>query len=661
MEAYLNRVVIETVQPQIDSGRFPARRAIGETVVVTADIFADSHDRISAELMFRKTPDARWQRRPLELLGNDRWQGAFRVSELGVYEYTVRAWIDHFATWVELLRKKEAAGQDLAVDLREGAEQVAAAATRASASEADRLTRIAEFLRGQERTIDRVKMAFDPDLGRLMAGCPDRRQETAYGRLLRVRVERPRARFSTWYELFPRSCSTEPGRHGTFQDVIARLPYIAAMGFDVLYLPPIHPIGRSHRKGKNNQTLAAADDPGSPWAIGAQEGGHTAVHPQLGTVDDFQQLVEAARGHEIEIALDMAFQCSPDHPYVREHPQWFRRRPDGSIQYAENPPKKYQDIYPFDFESQDAPALSQALLDVVRFWIDLGIRIFRVDNPHTKPLRFWEWLIGEVKQTHPETIFLAEAFTRPRTMYRLAKGGFTQSYTYFTWRNLKWEIEQYFETVNQTPVCEFFWPNLWPNTPDILPEYLQTGGRSAFIVRLVLAATLSSSYGIYGPAFELCLAEPRDPFSEDYLDSEKYQIQHWDLDAPHSLKDLIARVNRIRRGNPALQQNRNLRFHAVDTQEIVCFSKHNDDLSNIVLVVVNLDPHHTHAASVRLPVAELGLDAEQGFQVHDLIRDTRYLWHGDGNYVALDPKTVPAHIFRIRRRVRSERDFDYFM
>ena len=661
MEAYLNRVVIETVQPQIDSGRFPARRAIGETVVVTADIFADSHDRISAELMFRKTPDARWQRRPLELLGNDRWQGAFRVSELGVYEYTVRAWIDHFATWVELLRKKEAAGQDLAVDLLEGAEQVAAAATRASASEADRLTRIAQFLRGQERTIDRVKMAFDPDLGRLMAGCPDRRQETAYGRLLRVQVERPRARFSTWYELFPRSCSTEPGRHGTFQDVIARLPYIAAMGFDVLYLPPIHPIGRSHRKGKNNQTLAAADDPGSPWAIGAQAGGHTAVHPQLGTVDDFQQLVEAARGHEIEIALDMAFQCSPDHPYVREHPQWFRRRPDGSIQYAENPPKKYQDIYPFDFESQDAAALSQALLDVVRFWIDLGIRIFRVDNPHTKPLRFWEWLIGEVKQTHPETIFLAEAFTRPRTMYRLAKGGFTQSYTYFTWRNLKWEIEQYFETVNQTPVCEFFWPNLWPNTPDILPEYLQTGGRSAFIVRLVLAATLSSSYGIYGPAFELCLAEPRDPFSEDYLDSEKYQIQHWDLDAPHSLKDLIARVNRIRRGNPALQQNRNLRFHAVDTQEIVCFSKHNDDLSNIVLVVVNLDPHHPHAASVNLPVAELGLDAEQGFQVHDLIRDTRYLWHGDGNYVALDPKTVPAHIFRIRRRVRSERDFDYFM
>jgi starch synthase (maltosyl-transferring) len=433
------------------------------------------------------------------------------------------------------------------------------------------------------------------------------------------------------------------------------------MGFDVLYLPPIHPIGRSHRKGKNNQTRAAADDPGSPWAIGAEEGGHSAVHPQLGTVDDFQQLVEAARGHEIEIALDMAFQCSPDHPWVREHPQWFRRRPDGSIQYAENPPKKYQDIYPFDFESHDAPALSQALLDVVRFWIDLGIRIFRVDNPHTKPLRFWEWLIGEVKQTHPETIFLAEAFTRPRTIYRLAKGGFTQSYTYFTWRNLKWEIEQYFESLNQTPVCEFFWPNLWPNTPDILPEYLQTGGRSAFIVRLVLAATLSSSYGIYGPAFELCLAEPRDPFSEDYLDSEKYQIQAWDLDAPHSLKELIARVNRIRRGNPALQQNRNLHFHAVDTQEIVCFSKHSDDFSNIVLVVVNLDPHHPHAASVNLPLDKLGLDAEQGFQVHDLLRDTRYLWHGDGNYVALDPKTVPAHIFRVRRRVRSERDFDYFM
>ncbi|MBR9980180.1 MAG: alpha-1,4-glucan--maltose-1-phosphate maltosyltransferase [Desulfatitalea sp.] len=661
MTTTFKRVIIENVQPEIDGGRFPIRRAMGESVRVTVDIFADSHDRIAGELKYRRSGESRWQRLPLALLGNDRWQGVFRVDAVGEYVYTVHAWIDPFATWADRLGKREAAGQDPELDLREGAAQVAAAARCATAPDAERLRWFAEFIGGGERTSDRVRAALDPDLAQMMARWPDRSRESTYARELRVRVERALARFSTWYELFPRSCATEPGRHGTFEDVIARLPYIAKMGFDVLYLPPIHPIGSTHRKGKNNRASADPDDPGSPWAIGGPEGGHTAVHPQLGNLASFQKLMTAARDRGVEVALDLAFQCSPDHPFVAAHPEWFRRRPDGSVQYAENPPKKYQDIFPLDFESEQGGALAEALLGIVRFWVDQGVRIFRVDNPHTKPLRFWEWLIGEVKRTHPETIFLAEAFTRPRSMYRLAKGGFTQSYSYFTWRNLKWEIEQYFEILNQTSVAEFFWPNLWPNTPDILPEYLQTGGRAAFIVRLVLAATLSSSYGIYGPVFELCEAEPREPFSEEYLDSEKYQIRHWDLNAPHNLKDLITRVNRIRRTNPALQQNRNLLFHAVGNEEIVCFSKHTDDYANMVLVVVNLDPHHAHSATLQLPVAALELDDEQGFQVHDLIRDTRYLWHAGGNFVALDPQSMPAHIFRIRRKVRTEHDFDYFM
>lgn len=661
MDAFFKRVIIENVQPEIDHGRFPVRRAAGETVRVTADVFADGHDRIGAVLCHRRVGNAHWMEQAMTPLGNDRWEGRFRVEGLGEYEYTVRAWLDRFATLSDRLRQRMAAGQNPSLDLTEMAALAVAAAEQADPPDNERLAWYVRQLQNDLPEAERVQTALAPELADLMARRPDQTQATAYGRRLRVRVERKLARCSTWYELFPRSCASEPGRHGTFQDVIRRLPYIAGMGFDVLYLPPIHPIGRQHRKGRNNTPAAGPADPGSPWAIGAAAGGHTGVHPQLGTLVDFQQLMAAARDHGIEIALDLAFQCSPDHPYVSAHPEWFRRRPDGTIQYAENPPKKYQDIYPLDFEGAQAAAMAEALLGVVRFWLDQGVRIFRVDNPHTKPLRFWEWLIGEVKRLHPETIFLAEAFTRPRSMYRLAKGGFTQSYTYFTWRNLKWEIEQYFEALNTSPVKEFFWPNLWPNTPDILPEYLQTGGRAAFIIRLVLAATLSSSYGIYGPPFELCVDQPREPYSEEYLDSEKYQLRHWDLDAPENLKDLITRVNRIRRTNPALQQNENLMFHAVAQEALLCYTKHTEDLSNIVLVVVNLDPHHPHAASVRLPLTAFGLATEQPFQVHDLIRDARYLWHAGENYVALDPRSVPAHIFRIRRKVRTEHDFDYYM
>jgi starch synthase (maltosyl-transferring) len=460
--------------------------------------------------------------------------------------------------------------------------------------------------------------------------------------------------------MFPRSCGPEPGRHGRFADCEARLPYIASMGFDVLYLPPIHPIGRTHRKGRNNATECRPQDPGSPWAIGAAEGGHTAVHPELGRLEDFRGLVRKAKGFGLDVAMDLAFQCSPDHPWVAEHPEWFRRRPDGSIQYAENPPKKYEDIFPLDFESPARAALEEELRRVVDFWIAQGIRIFRVDNPHTKPLAFWERLIVSVKREHPETVFLAEAFTRPKVMYRLAKLGFSQSYTYFAWRNSAWELRKYFTDLTRSDAREFFRPNLWPNTPDILTEYLQTGGRPAFAARLVLAATLGANYGIYGPAFELAEAQPREPGSEEYLNSEKYEIRHWDIDAPGSLKPLIARVNRIRRENPALQQDRTLKFHAVDNEQLICYTKHTADLSNVILVVVNLDPHHTHTGWLDLPLSEFGLEAGESFQMHDLLSDARYLWHAERHFVELNPQVVPAHIFRLRKKVRTERDFDYF-
>jgi starch synthase (maltosyl-transferring) len=433
------------------------------------------------------------------------------------------------------------------------------------------------------------------------------------------------------------------------------------MGFDVIYLPPIHPIGVTHRKGRNNVTAAGPDDPGSPWAIGATQGGHQAIHPQLGTLEDFRRFLARAQEYHIEIALDLAFQCSPDHPYVSQHPEWFRQRPDGTVQYAENPPKQYQDIYPLEFETEQWQALWEELKSVVLFWIEQGVRIFRVDNPHTKPFRFWEWLIRAVKQVYPDVLFLAEAFTRPKVMYDLAKRGFTQSYTYFAWRNSKEEIIEYFTTLVHTEVREFFRPNLWPNTPDILSEYLQFGGRPAFLIRLVLAATLGASYGIYGPAFELCENLPREPGSEEYWHSEKYEIKAWDLDRSDSLKDFIARVNRIRRESPALHYDWGLHFHPVTNEQLLCYSKHSEDHSDVILVVVNLDPHHTQSGWIELLPEALDVVREGHYQVHDLLSDSRYLWEGQRNFVELNPHVVPAHIFRLRRRVRTERDFEYYL
>ncbi|MBI4902172.1 MAG: alpha-1,4-glucan--maltose-1-phosphate maltosyltransferase, partial [Acidobacteria bacterium] len=503
-------------------------------------------------------------------------------------------------------------------------------------------------------------LALDEDMAAIALRYPDRRLAARYHRDLLVTVDTVKARFSSWYEMFPRSTLPRQGAHGTLADCEARLPYVASMGFDVLYFPPLHPIGATFRKGRNNTPQATPDDVGSPWAIGSQEGGHKSVHPALGTIEEFERLVKKVAGYGLEIALDLAFQCSPDHPYVRQHPEWFKHRPDGSIQYAENPPKKYQDIYPLDFESENWRELWNELHSVVLFWIGKGIRIFRVDNPHTKAFPFWEWLIAQVKSRHPETIFLAEAFTRPKVMYQLAKLGFTQSYTYFTWRNTKAELIDYFTELTQTEAREFFRPNLWPNTPDILPEYLQMGGRPAFIARLVLAATLGANYGIYGPSFELCDNQARQPGSEEYLNSEKYEIKQYDIENPCSLRDLIARVNQVRHDNPALQSDERLRFHHTDNEMLLCYSKTTRDLSNVIVVMVNLDFNHTHSGWVTLDLPALGLDETHPYQVHDLIGDNRHLWTGRRNYVSLNPQVSPAHVFRVRRKTRTEFDFDYF-
>lgn len=469
-------------------------------------------------------------------------------------------------------------------------------------------------------------------------------------------VDPVHARFAAWYELFPRSTGAA-GAHGTFRTALSWLPYIRDMGFDVLYLPPIHPIGRTHRKGRDNSTKALLGEPGSPWAIGAAEGGHTAIHPELGTAEDFDHFVARAREHELRIALDIAFQTSPDHPWVTEHPTWFKRRPDGTIQCAENPPKRYEDVYPFDFESDDWRALWTALRDVFLFWIERGVTIFRVDNPHTKPIAFWEWCIASIKARHPEATFLAEAFTRPHLKYGLGKIGFSQGYTYFTWRSTKADLERYMHELTGTDVAEYFRPSFWPNTPDILPEDLQHGGRAAFVSRLVLAATLSSHWGIYGPAFELMEHVAR-PGSGEYLANEKYEIKRWDITRSDSLARTIGAINRIRREHPALQHNEDLCFHPTDDDMLVCYSKsHGDDA---VLVVVSLDHHHRRSGFVQLDTAKLGVDPSAPFQVHDLVGGGRYLWHGARNYVELDP-TMPAQIFAIRKRVRSERDFDYWL
>ncbi|MFC1967882.1 alpha-1,4-glucan--maltose-1-phosphate maltosyltransferase [Chloroflexota bacterium] len=651
------RIIIEGVNPEIDSGRFPIKRIIGDKVVVEADIFADGHDVLSAALLYRKEDDQNWIEVPMEFLVNDRWRGSFVVTELGRYQYTFAAWVDRFKTWQQDTAKKVEAKQDVSVDFLVGAQLIEEASQHARKRDADNMRKWVESLRSNQVSPSaKTKLALGNKPTAVMAKYLDRRSAVTYPKELIVVADREKARFSTWYEMFPRSCISVPGRHGTFKDCEMRLPYISEMGFDVIYFPPIHPIGYTSRKGKNNNSTAKAGDPGTPWAIGSQEGENKAVHPQLGTLEDFRGFIHKAQEHGIEVALDLAFQCSPDHPYVKEHPEWFRWRPDGTVQYAENPPKKYQDIYPLDFETENWQELWEELKSIVLFWIEQGVHIFRVDNPHTKPFSFWEWLIDGIKKEYPDVLFLSEAFTRPKIMYRLAKLGFTQSYTYFTWRNVKRELTQYFTELTQTDVREFFRSNLWPNTPDILSDYLRDGGRPAFMTRLVLAATLGANYGIYGPAFEHCENRRKDKESEEYLYSEKYELKHWDIESPDSLKHFIARINGIRGENHALQSDLSLHFHQVNNDHLICYSKRSEDLSNAILVVVNLDYQYKQSGWVDLSLEELGLDYDQPYEVHDLLADDAYRWQGAQNYVELDPRKIPAHIFKIHQRITKSRN-----
>jgi len=654
------RVVIEDITPAVDGGCFAIKRVEGEAIDVEADCFADGHDSLACVLLYRRDDEADWRETPMTALANDRWRGTFAVTSVGRYRYSVMAWVDPFLSWRhDFARRVDA--EDLRVAAQTGAELIEAAAQRASGDDRRELAKWAARLRDPEAPTDLRVLALDDALATIAARHPDRSLATRFPTEFPVVVDRTRARFSSWYEMFPRSCGADARSHGTFRDAEARLPYVAQMGFDVLYLPPIHPIGRERRKGRNNSLATTAEDVGSPWAIGSVEGGHTAIHPELGTLEDFRRLVASARASGLEMALDIAFQCAPDHPWVKAHPSWFRWRPDGTVQYAENPPKKYQDIYPFNFETADWAELWRELEDVFAFWIGEGVRIFRVDNPHTKPFAFWGWVIERIKREHPDVIFLAEAFTRPKVMHRLAKVGFTQSYTYFTWRNTKAELTAYFTELTRGPGREYFRPNCWPNTPDILPEYLQYGGRAAFMARLVLAATLSANYGIYGPAFELLERTPREPGTEEYLDSEKYELKQWDLARADSLAGFVARVNAARHDNPALQHDGALTFFPIDNDEMICYGKMDPAGENAVLVIVNLDPHHTQAGWVTLDSAALGLELDRAFQVHDVLTGARFLWSGARNFVQLDPARAPAHVFRLRRRVRTERDFDYFL
>jgi starch synthase (maltosyl-transferring) len=636
------RVIIEGVSPAVDGGNFPAKRVVGDVVVVEADIFADGHDVISAVMLHRHESEKKSVETRLLPLVNDRWRAEFTVDKLGFYYFTFEAWIDHFLTWYRDLRKRADE-----VQMQIGLAMIRAAASRAKARDRKRLEHYIAAIEGDDDLADKVHAVQNDELAELMWRNAGREFVTRAPCEYAIEVDPQKAAFSTWYELFPRS-------FGGFRGVENELPRLQKMGIDVLYLPPIHPIGREFRKGRNNSVKAEPGDAGSPWAIA----GHKDIHEDLGNLDDFGHLAAAARSRGIDIALDIAFQAAPDHPYAREHEEWFRKRPDGTIQYAENPPKKYQDIYPFNFESEAWSELWYELRDVFLFWIDKGVRIFRVDNPHTKPLPFWQWVIREIKSKHPDVIFLAEAFTRPRIMYWLAKAGFSQSYTYFAWRNTKYELTEYFSEITKPPVSDFFRPNAWPNTPDILTDYLQYGGRPAFTIRLMLAATLSANYGFYGPAFERFVDEAREPGSEEYRDSEKYEVRNWGRSEDY-LTEIIAAINRIRRHNPALQRNTTLRFHETSNDEVICYSKAAGD--NIVLAVVNVDPHNTQAAWLQLDLAALQLDANRPFQVHELLSGARYTWHGARNYVQLNPQVVPGHIFAIRRKVRTEHDFEYFL
>jgi starch synthase (maltosyl-transferring) len=655
----LNTIVIENVAPEIGGGRYPIKREVGDRIEVTADVFKEGHDVLGVMLRHRKSSDPDWDETPMRHVDNDRWLGSFDLIENTRYQYTIAAYVQSFASWRQEIIKKQQSTSDLRSELLEGQALVRAAVARAAGEDRARLSTALERWRGSSDPSEALELALSEDLARLVQRHEERAAYTMYDRELSVVVDRVRARYGAWYEMFARSQGTQPGRSATFKECEARLPAIHAMGFDVLYLPPIHPIGRTNRKGRNNTLQAGPRDPGSPYAIGNEAGGHDAIDPDLGSLDDFDRFVEAVRTRDMEVALDFAINCSPDHPYVKEHPEWFYHRPDGTIKYAENPPKKYEDIYPLNFYCPDWQNLWKEMRRIVQFWIGHGVTIFRVDNPHTKPIVFWRWLIEEIQRDHPEVLFLSEAFTRPKMMRALAKAGFTQSYTYFTWRNFKQELMDYVTELTQSEMREYFRGNFFTNTPDILPEVLQHGGRPAFKLRLVLAATLSPSYGIYN-GYELC--ENRAiPGTEEYLNSEKYEYKVWDWERPGNIVEFITRLNLIRRENPALQEYENVRFHDCDNDYVLSYGKSTLDRTNSLVIAVNLNPFQVQEARLQIPLAELGIEPTEIYQLHELITDQRQLVKGSTHQVRLDPLVEPAAIFAIRRWSHREEQFDYFL
>jgi starch synthase (maltosyl-transferring) len=639
------RVVITNVAPQIECGKYISKATLQDEFLISADIFTDGHDEVAASVLLKHKKDRQWKELPMQFISNDHWELRIYPEKLGIYQFQVQGWVDHFTTWRKGLIKKYEAGQDISVELQIGATLLQEAAGRAIAKDKNILLRIAKELTQEGNTEAAVLAATNDNLASAMLQARNKDLATNFPQVLSFEVEVRRASFSTWYELFPRSASLEPGKHGTFKDVQRLLPRVAAMGFDTLYFPPIHPIGKEKRKGRNNSLTATEEDPGSPWAIGNRLGGHKAIHPELGSLRDFQALIKKAREYDIEIAMDIAYQCAPDHPYVKEHPQWFKWRPDGTVQYAENPPKKYEDILPFNFETGDWQNLWVELRSVLEYWIDKGVNVFRIDNPHTKSLYFWEWCIGEIRNKHPQVIFLAEAFTRPRIMERLAKAGFNQSYTYFTWRNTKEEIEEYMTELTRTDMRYYFRPNFWPNTPDILPPEITHGGENAHIARLILAATLSSNYGLYGPVYEFGYTQAM-PGKEEYIDNEKYEIKHWEWDKYTRIKEVITRLNKIRKENPALQDTYNIEFAKTTNDQIVCYCKVDRRSGNALIIVVNMDHFNTQAGEVIIPLKDLALELPDRYKVRDLLSGDKYHW-GERNYVQLNPYEMPAHVLRV--------------
>ncbi|MFM8742670.1 MAG: alpha-1,4-glucan--maltose-1-phosphate maltosyltransferase [Cytophagales bacterium] len=636
------RVIIENVQPLVDGGLYPAKRTVGETVQVSASIFGDGHDHLRASVLFKKKGASRWNTVEMRPTFNDEWAASFKVEEKGTYVFTIDAWVDHFETWYDGFKKKASAKVDVKVELMEGAAFLRTLANNGLAN----LMNLASKLENTDKHAEAIQVVLSSEFEQIVHNYPLKENETRYPTELEIRVEHNKANFSAWYEFFPRSSSLEAGKHGTFQDCIKLLPRVAAMGFDVLYFPPIHPIGKINRKGRNNNVRSEKGEPGSPWAIGSDEGGHKSILPALGTLEDFKKLIAEAKKMDIDVAMDIAFQCAPDHPYVKDHPDWFKQRPDGSIQYAENPPKKYQDIYPFNFESDDWKNLWEELKSVFLYWIEQGVVVFRIDNPHTKPIPFWQWVIAEVHKTYPDVIFLSEAFTRPKIMASLAKVGFTQGYTYFTWRVSKQEIIEYMNELVYGPSRHYFRPNFWPNTPDILPYHLQNAGENSFIMRYAMAATLSSNFGVYGPSYEFYENTPIEG-KEEYWNSEKYEVRHYDWKRTNRMTDIMSILNRIRKENPALQSTWNIQFCTIENSQLLAYLKATDDLSNIILCVVNLDVNGKQSGFVQLPKDRLRLGDKINVKLHDLITDEHYTWTQEWNFVELNPFKMPFHLFKV--------------